>query len=312
MITLLNLIESGHQLRSFLTRYRKWYPLAIQFLIGGLFSAFVVFYFKSASFSKASIFFIFLLIFLVANEFLEKRYTNIYYQVSLYFLVNFSFFIFVIPVIFRHTGLLSFLAGGIISVMIVEGLVYFLARKSVLKPGRPLTVCRGIPPVLFFILFIFYTLNWIPPVPLSLKFSGVYHNVVKSVDAGQTQYELSFEKPPWYKPWKTSDSPFVYNDGDRVFAYSAVFASTDLKTRIFHHWRFYSEDEKTWKTSDRIQLDISGGRDLGYRLYTVKQNVQPGKWRIDIETGSGKIIGSIDFSIIPGEGKQVDLKTILR
>ena len=79
LIILLNLLESGHKLKPILTRFKKWYPLAIQFLIGGLFSAYVVFYFKSASFTKASLFFILLMVFLVANEFLEKRYSNIYY-----------------------------------------------------------------------------------------------------------------------------------------------------------------------------------------------------------------------------------------
>ena len=36
----------------------------------------------------------------------------------------------------------------------------------------------------------FYFLNWIPPVPLSLKFGGIYHEVKKTGD----RFELSFER----------------------------------------------------------------------------------------------------------------------
>ena len=312
LIILLNLLESGHKLKPIFTRFKKWYPLAIQFLIGGLFSAYVVFYFKSASFTKASLFFILLMVFLVANEFLEKRYSNIYYQVSLFFLVNFSFFIFVVPVILRYTGLLSFMIGGVLSVLTVESLVYFLEKKSVFPTRKSLTICRAIPPSFFGVMFLFYVFNWIPPVPLSLKSSGIYHTITKKTEQGALVYEVSYEKPPWYKPWKKSDDPFKYNDGDNVYCFTAVFASTDLNTSIYHHWKWYSEEEGAWESSDRIELDISGGRDLGYRLYTVKENIQPGKWRVDIETENGQIIGRVNFSIVQGDGKPFDLKTIIR
>ena len=55
-----------------LIKYRHLYPTGIQFFLGGLFSAYVVFYFKSASFTKTAIFLGLLILLLVANEFLKK------------------------------------------------------------------------------------------------------------------------------------------------------------------------------------------------------------------------------------------------
>ena len=43
-------------------------------------------------------------------------------------------------------------------------------------------------------LIIFYFLNWIPPVPLSMKFGGVFHEVRRAEEV----LELSFHKR-WFE-----------------------------------------------------------------------------------------------------------------
>ncbi|MFC1553493.1 DUF2914 domain-containing protein [candidate division KSB1 bacterium] len=312
LIILMNLIDNGTKLRPLLSKYSKWYSYVIQFLLGGLFSAYVVFYFQSSSFTKASIFFIFLLVFLVVNEFLEKRYHNVYFQISLFFLVNFSFFIFFIPVLFRHFGLTTFLLGGFLSLGIVESILYMIRRFGDFPAKKTFNISRSIPPVLFGILMIFYVFNWIPPVPLSLKFYGIYRNVEKVTENGILHYNLSFEKPPWYKPWKNSENPYKYSDNNRVICFTAVFASSDLKTSIFHHWQRYSESQDMWLTTDKIECDITGGRDDGYRLYTVKENIEPGEWRIEVKTTNELLLGSIDLDIVEADEETFEIKTITR
>ncbi len=286
----------------FLRSYKKWYPLAIQSLLGGLFSAYVVFYFQSASLTKTAVFFALLMALLVVNEFLEKRYANIYLQVSLFFLVNFSFFIFFIPIVFKSIGIISYLSGSLISLATVGALIAFLKKQSVFTGRKEFKITAGIPPVLSGILFMFYVLNWIPPVPLSLKYGGIYHKVEKSSSGNRTRYTLTYEKPPWYRPFKQSDDPFRFADGDRVYCFSSVFASTYLKTSIFHRWQRYSPGEERWLISDRIPIDISGGRDEGYRIYTYKDTIEPGDWRVDVVTENDRIIGRIGFSVVrPGD-----------
>ena len=67
-----------------------------------------------------------------------------------------------------------------------------------------------------------------------------------------------------------------------------------------------------WTTTDKIGYDIIGGRDGGWRGFTHKKNVGPGRWRIDVMTEDEKIIGRIPMNIVlvrrrPTE-MQIDLK----
>ena len=45
---------------------------------------------------------------------------------------------------------------------------------------------------------------------------------------------------------------------------------------------------------DRIELEIRGGREAGFRTYSVKQNFGPepsGTWSCAVETASGQFLG---------------------
>ncbi len=60
-IVIMFFVDKGIIKKNFLIKYSEWYPAVIQFLLGGLFSTYVVFYFQSASFTKTSLFFIIIL-----------------------------------------------------------------------------------------------------------------------------------------------------------------------------------------------------------------------------------------------------------
>ncbi len=313
MIILTNFIEKELIQNKYLLRFKKWYPFAIQFFFGGLFSGYTVFYFQSASLTKASLFFLIIAVMLIINEFLEKKYTNIYLQLGLYFLANLTFFIFFIPVIFKTMGLHTFLIAGIISLAIVESIVYLFQKKDIFGHYRQLIGSRLLPFLLFFMITFFYSMNWIPPVPLSLKFAGIFHNAAKVTNnSGRLEYELEFRKPPWYKPWQRSDGVIYRNVSGKAYCFSAVFASTDLKTSIFHHWLRYSENDDKWNTTDEIKCDIRGGREEGYRGYSYKEKLVPGKWRVDIRTESHQLLGRLEFEISEEEIDTFEFKKLLK
>ncbi|NIT99649.1 MAG: DUF2914 domain-containing protein, partial [Nitrosopumilaceae archaeon] len=94
-------------------------------------------------------------------------------------------------------------------------------------------------------------------------------------------FKLKFQKPKWYQLWKDSDDSFNYSEGDTVFCYTAVFAPTLLQKNVYHVWRKYFSERDEWLTTDRLGFEITGGRKMGYRGYTYKRNVSPGKWRVD-------------------------------
>jgi len=67
---------------------------------------------------------------------------------------------------------------------------------------------------------------------------------------------------------------------------------------------------KDYVTTDRIGFPISGGRDDGYRGFTVKQRVTPGDWRVDVETDDGRILGRVSFRVEPAPDTPPALRTI--
>ena len=295
-IVLALLIHNGRLSHPFFEKHKQWFAPAIQFFLGALFSAYFVFYLQSASFRSGSIIFIVLLIcLLVANEFLQNRLLNTYLLFTLYYFVSVSFFTFFLPVVTKQTGYWIFFLSCLIGLGITSIMLFILFKQRVFEVLTPLKRSLAIVIGLSVLLNIFYLLNWIPPVPLSMKEGGIYRNVQRVEDT----YELQYAKPPWHKFWVDSDRTFQYAEGDTVFCFSAIFAPTNLKSDIFHIWQYYDEAEKEWVQSDNIKVDISGGRDGGYRIYTRKRFVQPGKWRVDIKTQRQQILGRIPFEVVP-------------
>ena len=83
-ILVIQFVQNGLIQKQKILKYQEWYPLALQFFLGGLFSGYVVFYFQSAALTKSWIFFGLLVVLLVANEFLEKRLKNHFLPVPLH------------------------------------------------------------------------------------------------------------------------------------------------------------------------------------------------------------------------------------
>ncbi len=305
LIILVALIEHHKIRHPKILKYREWYPNALQFFLGSLFSAYVIFYFKSASLSNTAIYLGLLIALLVANEFLKDRLKNIYLLLALYFLAAFSFFIFFVPVLVKRMNVFTFTGGGILSVLLVLGVVHILRKQNIFASRKQFHLAASLVAGLFVLMNFFYWQNWIPPVPLSLKYGGVYHHASKESDL----FKLKFEQPRWYQIFKNSDDPFRYAPGDTVVCFTAVFAPTRLTKKIVHHWQQFSPHQKKWLTTDRLAYVITGYREGGYRGVTRKTNIVPGEWRVNVETEEGVLLGRIRFNIEPVE-LRVPLKTI--
>jgi hypothetical protein len=306
LMVLVNLSGADRLRNSFLKKHIEWYPPGIQFFLGGLFSSYVVFYFQSASMTKSSLFLILLIFLLIANEFLKSRLDDLYLQTVLYFLASCSFLIFFIPVVIKTMSYYTFLFSCIISLLTVGGIAFLFHKKSVFISRRQPVIIGLLIGVLFLMLNVFYIKNWIPPVPLSLKSAGIYHQVSKEGDS----FELKLEKPSWYRFWKDFDNPYNYYKGDTVYCFTAIFAPTELKIKVYHQWQKYSDKKGTWMTTDKLVYEITGGRGKGYRGYTYKKNVVPGKWRVEVRTEDGPLLGRIDFRIQEAEGTIGRMKTV--
>jgi len=275
---------------SWMLRMRPYFPMAVQFLLGGLFSAYAVFYSRSATLTSTGIFFALLVALLVGNEFLRDRLSSLRLLVSLYAVVCFAFFTFFLPVMTGFMNVAIFLVGAGLSVAVTLRVVQLIYRNNPDRSKREAIGVTAPACALIGLLVCFYFLNWIPPVPLALKFGGIYHEVKKTGD----QFELTFDKK-WYQVWKRSDDTFPANEP--IYCFTAVFAPVALNTTVYHHWYFRPNDNKPFTHADKIPLKISGGREGGYRAYTFKQRLDPGDWRVDVEAEDGRIIGRVSVKV---------------
>jgi len=276
--------------------YSHWFPSAIQFFLGGLFSIYVVFYFRSAAFSKSFLFLLLLIVLLivVSTDFIKDHLANLVLNLALYFLSVFSFLIFFIPVLIKKMNTLVFLFSGFLSLFFLLVFLFYLSHEQE-KFNRSLFFKTGaLLAGIFLILNLLYFLNWIPPVPLSLEQGGIYHHIIKKGN----RYELQYEKGSWYTFFKHSDHTFYFVQGDTAFCFASIFAPTKLEKKIFHRWQYYDPAKERWLTTDLRSYRVRGGREGGYRGYTYKKHLQPGHWRVDVETAEKQLLGRITFTLI--------------
>lgn len=288
----------------FLIKVRPYYPMAMQFLLGGLFSAYAIFYSRSATLTRTGVFLGVLVLLLMANEFLRDRLSNLRLLVALYALATFSFFTFFLPVMIGTIGIWVFLLGTALSVGVILHVVQLIYRHNPDRSRKEVILIGGPAIALIGLLVGFYFLNWIPPVPLSMKFGGMYREVQKQDD----RFVLSFDRE-WYQVWKRSQNPFPADEP--VYCFTAVFAPVALNTTVYHHWYFRRNSDKPFTHADRIPVKIAGGREGGYRTYTFKQRLDPGDWRVDVETEDGRIVGRVSVVVAERGETEARPRTLL-
>src|SRR5690606_25301466 len=177
---LYNLADDGKWNNTFLERYQRFFPLAIQFFFGGLSSAYVIYFSRSVSLSKTITFFVILIALLMANELLKKRISNKYLQFSIYFFLSFTFFTFMVPVFIKKMSTPVFIFSGLLSLVITLTLITFIHKQSPSTRSEVrLGKLYGIILAIYGTINLFYFSNLIPPVPLALDSGLVAHKVKK-------------------------------------------------------------------------------------------------------------------------------------
>ena len=304
-IVVLNVYESGRLRFRVLDWTIQFVPVVMQFAFGGLLSAFVIFYTKSGTLAKSWLFFLVLAALLIGNERFRKKYQRLTFQFSIFFIALFSYSIFALPVFIGKMGVVIFLASGFLSLALTGLFIVLLSwaiSQQIAQSRRALAVSIG---SIYFLFHLFYFTNIIPPIPLSLKESGVYHSV-ELVPEGD--YVVRYEPAPWYMFLSNTNSIYHWREGEPVYFFSSVFAPIQLTVSIRHRWYYYEESAGEWIQYADVPFPIYGGRDGGYRGYSFITGARPGKWRVEAVVGRGQVLGQEKFTI--GEAdKEFELKT---
>ncbi|TGE83192.1 DUF2914 domain-containing protein [Pseudoalteromonas sp. KS88] len=121
--------------------------------------------------------------------------------------------------------------------------------------------------------------SWVPPAALRLTDITVSHQV-----------DIAQRKP--IGNVKQLDINTLRQEG--LYSWTAVKAPRGLNEKIFHVWILNNQ------VVERIALDITGGREQGYRAWTHKMNFpvdSVGKWQVQVVTESGQLIGLAKFNV---------------
>jgi hypothetical protein len=277
-------------LPDWLEQHRSYAESIVHFLFGGLLSAYTIFYFKSASSLCAAAFVLLLMAVFVLNERPTLRRRGLPVKFLLFSLCTASYFTYLVPILWGSIGALPFTVSICASLLVMSLLLKAIAWKAdlSLRAAHHLLAPALSVQLLFSGL---YFVGALPPVPLSIQYLGIFHEVERRGDA----YLLHHENPSW-RFWHRGDQVFHARTGDRIYGFARIFSPTDFADEVFVRW-LHREANGDWTTSDRIPVGITGGRSEGFRGFTYKRNYQPGDWQLRVETKDGRELGRIRFEV---------------
>ncbi|MBI4086821.1 DUF2914 domain-containing protein [Candidatus Kaiserbacteria bacterium] len=277
---------------------REWSEVALQFVFGNLLSGLLVFYSRSGSWWASWPFLLVILGVMVGNERLTRRGERLLLNLAMLFVGLFSYVALIVPVVMGKMGAWIFVLSGVIALVVMYGFVRLLALVVPNFMRANMRMVAFTLMLAYVVLNFLYFTNIIPPIPLSLKELGAYHNVEKLENGS---YALTYEKGKWYELWKNSDTTFHYQTGDMLYCFASVFAPTRLSVEIFHRWEYYVPEDHEWRTHSRLSYGIEGGRGEGYRGYSWVRHPTPGTWRCTVETDRKQVLGSETFEVVEGQ-----------
>ncbi|MCY1034871.1 DUF2914 domain-containing protein [Corallococcus sp. BB11-1] len=274
---------------------------AVHFLLGSLLSAFTLFLFKSSSGITPLLFLAVMFSLLVANELPRFRQLGPVIRVALFSLCVTLYFASLLPVLLSRVGWWIFT----LSVALGSGSIYGMLR--LLKRWRPdeKALLRTVAVPGFgaqAALLGCYFLGVIPPVPLAVQYSGIYHQV-KRVSPGV--YHLTSEQRPWWKVWTLwhhGDQDFTVRPGEQPVYFFRIFAPKGFERyRVRVRW-YHDHPQKGWTQQGNgfLATVSSNGTEGGYRYYAQPGTTpKPGDWRVVLETEDGHEINRLGFTVTP-------------
>jgi hypothetical protein len=147
----------------------------------------------------------------------------------------------------------------------------------------------------FGLLVVLYFGHSIPPIPLSAKQIGFYHQVSRQ---GSVFVALDESRRPLERFFDLSGETLRLAPGEPAYVFSAVSAPAEFGATIVHRWERYDEASEAWVTDHTVDFAITGGRAGGYRAFSFDLAPAPGRYRVSVETADGAIIGREYLTVV--------------
>jgi hypothetical protein len=300
-------VESWPERWPRLARRYAWISAAVQFLFGSLWTAYLVFYTRSASWGPSAAFVVALATVVVANELLHRRLRARWLRVAMLSAVTWAFLLFFVPVVSgwynEHLGLIALAGSVALSSLVTVAATWGLDAASAQR-GRHVVVAVGVAALLAGV----ERAGLVPPVPLAALEIGVFHGVETRPDpdtpSGRSRRVwLSYDDPgPWRRLWTDDDATFRWRPGDSAWCFTAVFVPTGMAMHLWHRWQRW-DPAQGWVDTDRIDVSRSGsfegGAERGFRTWSRKHALTEGAWRVLVEDDRGREIARTRFDVVP-------------
>ncbi len=288
-------------------KWQNWFTFLVQFAFGGLFSALVVFYFKSSGSFYTFFVVIGLVLLLIANEFLAEKYRSRTLSWAMFAACGTMYLNFLIPHIFHSIRSVWFYLSCILSLTVVLSIHGFASAKQrelipekikklqYLRDLRQMTPAFGVVILLVFL----YQLQLIPPVPLVLRESYICKDFSKENDI----YQGQAEKQTFLRTLGFGRDVIHFQDGEKIYSMAAIFAPTKIKVNLEQRWWLRNEKSGNWMSRGIVPLPMVGGRSKGWRTYSyIEKTVQTGDWKVETALKAGAVL-AIDYFTVR---RQVD------
>ncbi len=267
----------------------------VSFFLGTFLAHILVYYFRSSDVLQVWPIFVIVGLSILSNEFLY----GIIPDILLFFVALTLYIIFNIPLFLHKVNNNTFLISILVSAIVISILTVILQRIFLSKKDFLFLIIFSI--AFPFLILKLYYLNYIPAVPLALGDSGFYSNVEKHTnDQNIISYNKNEEGILKTKKYFLIEDAFYKLDSTKesntIYFFSSIISPADVFATITHLWQKYDDSKKIWIDYSRINYDISGGRQDGYRGYSNITNLTKGKWRVKV-LADDRVVGVKDVEV---------------
>ena len=304
------------QTRDIKPRWQQWLTLILQFLFGGLFSALVVFYFKSSDTGLGGTLFVLGLgAMLVTNEFLGRKYDQTALTFTIFTLCGVMFLNFLIPHIVHSILGIWFYLSCFLSLAIVYGIRRFSPaekRYINLPKGKKIPYRSDLnqmilPSSVIVILMVLYQQQIIPPVPLVLKENVICTDLNRESDI----YTCQEEQQPFYRRLGIGTQTLHFSPNERIYNLASVYAPKHVRVKLEQRWFLQDIDNQNWQLRATVPTPMTGGRKNGWRIYSYITNAaKPGKWKVETALTGGAVLARKFFVLEEAGAETFDYKAI--
>lgn len=275
-------------------RLRRILGWSEPFLLGALLSAFLIHVLRAIHPGPAVVFAVILCGLVVANEWFPGLLRETAVRAGIFTFCTFQLLATSLPLLTGAlvSAVVPFAGATLLCMVLVLG-----ARYRSVRPPDPMgAIAAPLASSLLFGLGLIGAIRagLLPPLPLSL------HQGVLADDVHWEDETLVVDAKPlsWAERLGVRTPELAISEKRGLTLLSAIGAPQGMLFDVIHEWQWLDPADQSWKTSDRIDLDVKGGGSAtGFRTWSTKKNLRSGSWRVRVLTVHDQELGRVRFDI---------------